>query len=247
MVEAEGHDVAEASDGREGLLLANARSFDLILMDVSMPVMDGKAATRAIRSGEGPSHGAPIVGVTAHALPEELAAFRAAGMTEVLKKPLDRPQLRGLLGRTLHRGLRAGGGATVQPAASALPVLDTARLADLVTVGATGQLCDLLGRFLDQLQEVRDDLAGMEPCVDDMPPSDMDRRRLQTLHRCAGAAGTFGAMALHARLEAIETAATRGDCGPLANAPRDLPPLLDATAAAVRIWLDGRQAQAIRP
>ncbi|MBL4930040.1 PAS domain-containing hybrid sensor histidine kinase/response regulator [Fuscibacter oryzae] len=236
MVEAEGHDVTEAADGHEGVLLANGRAFDIILMDVSMPVMDGQAATRAIRAGDGPSRGTPIVGVTAHALPEELAAFRAAGMTEVLKKPIDRPQLIAMLGRTFNRDLHLRIGAATDRAAMApVPVLDTARLADLVGGGVTAPLRDLLGRFLDQLQEVR---QGLVANGNNMPQPDADRQQLQALHRCAGAAATFGAMALHARLEAIESAATRGDRSLLAAAPHDLPPLLDTTAAAVRTWLD---------
>lgn len=249
MVEAEGHDVTEASDGREGVLLATGRAFDVILMDVSMPVMDGRAATRAIRAGDGPSRDAPIIGVTAHALPEELAAFRGAGMTEVLKKPIDRPQLIGLLGRALHQGLRDTRGASV-PArtATASVLLDTARLADLADLagdsGVTGRLYDLLARFLDQLQEVR---QGLKADASDLPQPEADQRQLQALHRCAGAAGTFGAMALHARLEAIESAATRGERSLLATAARDLPPLLDATTEAVRGWLAGRQAETRAP
>lgn len=239
MVEAEGHDVTEAADGHEGVLLANGRAFDVILMDVSMPVMDGRAATRAIRAGDGPSRDAPIVGVTAHALPEELAAFRAAGMSEVLKKPIDRPQLVALLGRALHRGQRPASAADMPARASAVPVLDGGRLADMAGGGATARLRDLLGRFLDQLREVG---QGLQAGAGDLPQAEADQRQLQALHRCAGSAGTFGAMALHARLEAIETAATRGDRSLLADAARDLPPLLDATAKAVRAWLDGHQA-----
>jgi PAS domain S-box-containing protein len=83
-----GHAVDEAQDGDEGIRLAALRRYDLILTDISMPRVSGVEATRAIRAGQGASRNAPIVAVTAHALPEELAAFRAAGIDGVLTKPI---------------------------------------------------------------------------------------------------------------------------------------------------------------
>ena len=73
---------------------AEGRQFDVILMDVSMPVMDGLAATAAIRQAERlqPPANAPIriVGLTAHAAPEDKSRCRAAGMDKVLTKPVNR-------------------------------------------------------------------------------------------------------------------------------------------------------------
>ena len=83
-----GHAVDEAQDGDEGIRLATLRRYDLILTDISMPRVSGVEAARAIRAGEGASRDVPIVAVTAHALPEELAAFRAAGIDGVLTKPI---------------------------------------------------------------------------------------------------------------------------------------------------------------
>jgi CheY-like chemotaxis protein len=83
-----GHAVDEAQDGDEGIRLAALRRYDLIFTDISMPRVSGVEAARAIRAGEGASRDVPIVAVTAHALPEELAAFRAAGIDGVLTKPI---------------------------------------------------------------------------------------------------------------------------------------------------------------
>jgi CheY-like chemotaxis protein len=83
-----GHEVEEAHDGEEGVRLAELRRYDLIFMDISMPRLSGVEATRLIRAGDGVSRDAPIVAVTAHALPAELAAFRAAGIDAVLTKPI---------------------------------------------------------------------------------------------------------------------------------------------------------------
>jgi CheY-like chemotaxis protein len=62
--------------------------FDLILMDVKMPGMDGVEATRLIRSGSGAGSRLPILAVTANADPTDAAFYRASGMNGVVEKPL---------------------------------------------------------------------------------------------------------------------------------------------------------------
>ena len=93
MLEFLGHKVTEAIDGLAGVKLANTEKFDLILMDVSMPIMDGRAATRAIRTGTGPSANVPIVGLTANVMANERAAFLVDGMNDIVSKPVIRDTL----------------------------------------------------------------------------------------------------------------------------------------------------------
>jgi len=91
-----GHRIGEAADGPSAIeMVASSGPWDLVLMDVQMPGMDGMAATRAIRQDLGKS--LPIVAVTAHAMAEHAAAARAAGMNEVLTKPIQFDRLRELL------------------------------------------------------------------------------------------------------------------------------------------------------
>ena len=97
MLEFLGHDVTEAKDGKAGVELANTEKFDLILMDISMPIMDGRAATRAIRTGNGPSADVPIVGLTANVMAHERAAFLVDGMDDIISKPVTRDTLATLL------------------------------------------------------------------------------------------------------------------------------------------------------
>ncbi|MNS54983.1 Autoinducer 2 sensor kinase/phosphatase LuxQ [compost metagenome] len=80
------HETAE--DGRQALERATIAPFDLILMDVKMPVMDGVAATRAIRALPGPASAVPILALTANADPRDEAEYRAAGMDGVAQKPI---------------------------------------------------------------------------------------------------------------------------------------------------------------
>src|SRR5665213_2065030 len=94
-----GLDVVEASDGAEALSMLEERPVDLVLMDCQMPVMDGYAATRAIRDREAKSGSSrlPIVALTADAFDDDAARSREAGMDAHLPKPYTRDQLRAVL------------------------------------------------------------------------------------------------------------------------------------------------------
>ncbi|EHJ47994.1 PAS/PAC sensor hybrid histidine kinase [Solidesulfovibrio carbinoliphilus subsp. oakridgensis] len=95
----QGHEVATAENGREVLARLAESDFDLILMDVRMPDMDGVEAMRRIRDGEvpGADPDIPIVAVTAHALAGDRERFLAEGFDGYLAKPLDFEALSGLL------------------------------------------------------------------------------------------------------------------------------------------------------
>ncbi|MFC5737109.1 hybrid sensor histidine kinase/response regulator [Sinirhodobacter huangdaonensis] len=216
MIEAEGHAVTEAVNGREGVERAASTRFDLILMDVSMPVLDGRDATREIRAGAGASRDVPIIGVTAHALPEELAAFREVGMTEILKKPIDRPELVRLLAGTAQAG-----GATA-PA----PVFDPERCGAGPLSAAT--LRGLFERFVAQGDALAADLAAGAAGREEV---------LAAVHRCAGSAGALGALRLQMRLQALETAAKRDGAASLAAAAAAVLPVWTETRAAITDWL----------
>ncbi len=77
-----------ACDGAEALEAARSGRYDLILMDIKMPVMDGMAATRAIRALPGMPGSVPIIALTANAEPEDAQAYRDAGMNGVVEKPM---------------------------------------------------------------------------------------------------------------------------------------------------------------
>jgi signal transduction histidine kinase/CheY-like chemotaxis protein len=93
-----GHRVDAVSDGREALEAVQERPYDLIVMDMMMPGMDGLEATRAIRAL--PAQAAarvPIIGLTAAAMPEDEAACLAAGMTGYERKPIGTDRLRAVV------------------------------------------------------------------------------------------------------------------------------------------------------
>ena len=88
-----GHRVTLVDDGAAALDAVRQRRFDLVLMDMRMPGMDGVTATEAIRRLPGPEQAIPIIGLTANATPEDAARCRAAGMNDHMIKPIDRTTL----------------------------------------------------------------------------------------------------------------------------------------------------------
>jgi len=83
-----GYSVVSALDGRQGYLLARSESPDLILMDISLPAMDGWELTRLLKSSEATRH-IPIIALTAHALVTDREKAREAGCDEYETKPID--------------------------------------------------------------------------------------------------------------------------------------------------------------
>ena len=102
------------TDGVEAVAAALEGDYDVVLMDVRMPGMDGLAATRAIRAQGGRFEALPIVALTANAFPEDVRTCREAGMSDFLAKPLRRPALVAALLRALE-GEVASEDAPLQP------------------------------------------------------------------------------------------------------------------------------------
>jgi signal transduction histidine kinase/CheY-like chemotaxis protein len=93
LLERAGCAVTLAQDGEEAVIAAAAGAFDLILLDIRMPRLDGLEAAARIRAGAGPSARAPIVALTADAGEEERGLARQAGMDDFLTKPIDAARL----------------------------------------------------------------------------------------------------------------------------------------------------------
>jgi two-component system sensor histidine kinase/response regulator len=101
ILEKRGNTLIHAGNGREAVEAAARERFDLILMDVQMPEMNGLEATRLIRAAEQPTGGrrVPIVALTAHAMAEDRERCLAIGMDDFLSKPLKKAELITLVGR----------------------------------------------------------------------------------------------------------------------------------------------------
>jgi len=95
-------------NGGEALDVLQRRHFDVVLMDINMPIMDGVAATKLIRELDSPFREVPIVGLSANALQGDRERYLAIGMNEYLTKPLDRGLLYNVL-RRVHRDKKSVG------------------------------------------------------------------------------------------------------------------------------------------
>jgi two-component system cell cycle response regulator DivK len=98
-----GYAVVTAVDGEQGLVAAEAERPDLILMDMSLPVMDGWEATRRLKA-ESATQAIPVIGLTAHAMTGDRDKAMAAGCDDYDTKPVELPRLlekiEALLGRS---------------------------------------------------------------------------------------------------------------------------------------------------
>jgi CheY-like chemotaxis protein len=97
LLERWGHDVTLAQDGIEAVSLFGRRDWDLVLMDMQMPNMDGLAATRAIRAAETEGRHTPIIAMTANAMNTDREHCLEAGMDAFLSKPFETERLRTLV------------------------------------------------------------------------------------------------------------------------------------------------------
>jgi CheY-like chemotaxis protein len=103
-----GYEVLIAQDGGEGIAMAHSQSPDLILMDMSLPVVDGWEATRRIKS-EVETRSIPVIALTAHAMAGDEEKARSAGCDDFDTKPVELPRLLTKIEALLQRPRTAPG------------------------------------------------------------------------------------------------------------------------------------------
>jgi CheY-like chemotaxis protein/HPt (histidine-containing phosphotransfer) domain-containing protein len=108
-----GYTVVTVSDGREAVDVLSARDFDLVLMDLQMPEMNGLEATAHIRKLPGLKAKVPVIAMTAHALSGDREKCLAAGMDDYVSKPINGLELKEMVGRWIKREPGAPGGTNV--------------------------------------------------------------------------------------------------------------------------------------
>ncbi|MBL8572891.1 MAG: response regulator [Hyphomicrobiaceae bacterium] len=137
LLEKLGHTVDVASDGRESLEALGKARYDLVFMDMQMPVMDGLEATRRIREMPEPVASVRIVGLTANAFISDRNKCLEAGMDEFVTKPIDRAKLEAVLARKFERHSAILGDLAERPSGPA-PVAAADDL-DAATIVAEGR------------------------------------------------------------------------------------------------------------
>ncbi|MCA3340647.1 MAG: response regulator [Roseomonas sp.] len=188
-----GHEVAFAGGGTEALQKIPTEQFDLVLMDLQMPQMDGFDTARAIRAMPAPLGEVPIFALTASVMPEQIAAAHDAGMNGHIGKPLSRNTLATALA-DLHK-MAAGTGHRLERANEASPLPDISvvdhRVLNLLKSELKGAAAGVVREFLVEMQTIRDQFAA--ELAQAVPRADVIT---QNAHRLLGAARTLGAMQL---------------------------------------------------
>ncbi|MBN8184710.1 PAS domain S-box protein [Roseibium aggregatum] len=189
-----GCDVDIANNGREAVHMAQRRDYHCVLMDISMPEMDGLEATARIKAGERNAD-TPIIALTAYSLRGDRERFLAAGMTDFLAKPVEKEDLL----RCVARNVRTNSAATqvaAEPAVSAS--LSAAR--------------DILATMPDELKQkllqqfVNDTLKRRQAVLEALEAGDTHLLERAT-HALKSVAGTFGAVELTTVATTVNTLA----------------------------------------
>jgi len=219
-----------AGDGQQALQALQAQAYDLVLMDVQMPVMDGLAATRAIRDQHG--NALPVVAMTANAFGEDRAACLAAGMNDHVAKPVDPAALYATLLRWLPMPRQAApvvqdlaAPAPPEPAPQASAADFETRLRGIDGLDLPSALRNVGGQLpvLRRVMEVFvDTYADGAPALlqaDPANPVASQARWRSASHSLAGACAAIGAMRL------------RAACDSFSKAQRAAPGVLDRPGA----------------
>ncbi|MBL8111759.1 MAG: response regulator [Acidobacteria bacterium] len=207
-----------APDGRAAVKMALKSSYDAILMDMQMPVMDGLRATKTLRAA---GHLTPIIAMTANALRGDAEACLAAGMTDYVAKPVERAALVAALRRAIHgdapHPAPAPAPATVAGPHVELPGVETAKSLERLGI-SWASYRKLLLRFAASEPAT---LAALEKAIE---AGDRESARRHA-HSLGGAAGTVGAADLAHSAKALELALRDG---------RETSDALEALTADVR-------------
>ena len=240
MLRKRGLEVGLAEDGLKAVEAIITGDWDIVLMDIQMPGMDGHDATRAVRQWElrQDRPRLPIIALTAHALPADRDKCLAAGMDDHVVKPYSADTLAAAIARWLRPASSREGLAPAPLPAEGEAELDAGRLAEVRAL--MGEAFDAL---LDKaLESLADEIALLrQACAHD------DAQAAgELLHRLKNTAGDIGAMRLHALAARLEKEGAGSAAAPHGRlpAPQDLAALEQATGRvgqALHALRDDRQ------
>ncbi len=233
LLETLGHEAHFSVNGVEAVRALQERRYDVVLMDLHMPVLDGEAATRAIRAlPDAGRSTVPIVALTADAFPETRERCLVAGMNDFLAKPVSPHKLAATLRRLFGAGANdAGQPHDAQPArapawSGSPPLVDEAAIAMALQVMTRDKLAALLQAFLDQAP---DTVHRLRAAVRDAQPLELSTNA----HAAKGAALNLGLSGLAATADALQDGASHLPAHEIARLVQRYEDLLPATRAAL--------------
>lgn len=203
MLEKTGCRLTIANNGYESLEKVQQADFDIVLMDVSMPGMDGLEATRRIRALGGKYQTLPILAMTAHAFAHDREACLEAGMNDYLSKPLQREQLYSLLKKWTLSKDTGTVTETLPPPVTMIgttkPILDEHIIQTLLNDISPDLFRQLVIIFLQESREHFDAMAQLIPQGDSAAAA-------KRAHAVKSSAGALGAVALQDMCGQLEIA-----------------------------------------
>ena len=194
-------DLTMVQDGREALEALGRERFDLVLMDIQMPVMSGIEAIEAIRSRPGAHQNVPVIALTANALITDRDRFLSAGFSDYLSKPFRKADLRAMLAKWGRHRAGARDPDTIVPSLPAsgqgpLEVFNRVQFEDNFSVFSREEQLEMLHEARTQVQDesarIRRGLAAHDPAAVE-----------QAAHKLAGGMGAIGFDALAASARAL--------------------------------------------
>jgi PAS domain S-box-containing protein len=246
------HQVTVVRNGKEAVAAWERQVFDLVLMDVQMPQMDGFEATAAIRAGEkGTCRHTPIVALTAHAMKGDRERCLQAGMDGYVSKPLEIQELFRVMEEVLPPDRRGASPTTVTPGA-APPVPQHTNTRESVSgddIFDEAAALARVGGYREGLHRTAEQLVALLPNAWESIDSAVARRDCQAVdrlsHKLNGQVGIFSARAARAAQE-LESAGRARETDRLEDIGQVLKGELERLGAALRGWLD-RERETVRP
>ncbi len=221
-----GYRVDAVADGYQAVDAVCSLPYDVVLMDVSMPGMDGLEATQAIRALEGPERETPIIAMTAHAMEGDRDRCIEAGMNDYIAKPVRPAELLRAIARVVGKdGAEGTKGTSGEAAGSSGDMLDAATLEQLEKDAGCETVAELVGVFLDE-SETR--AERMLACVERLDITTLG----EEAHALKSSSGTFGARRLQHIAAEIERACALGAEERAIELVRELKSCCAATRAA---------------
>jgi CheY-like chemotaxis protein len=234
LLEKDGHRVDEAHNGEQGVEKAASNTYDLVLMDISMPVMDGIEATRAIRRAEHAGTHLPIVALTANAIPSERERFVAAGLADILVKPITLSGLRQIL-RQYATSRRVSENEEMEETDALDAVVNHGHLEELAATLSTEKVDRLIRAFLSEAA------AAVHTIAQKLDAGETGDDLKEIVHHSAGSAALLGAEALRSAFVRWEDAIAEGnELG--GDEPRKLLSIWLKTVPELRLHLDGEES-----
>jgi PAS domain S-box-containing protein len=197
LLESHGYEVKVALNGLEVLIMLEEPGWDLVLMDIQMPKMDGRETTRRIR--QDPRFGQlPIIAMTAYATPEELASFIELGMNDTLIKPIEEGPLLAAIDQLLAKSRsRKHDAAKKQPEGQEEIPFFLENLAGIQAKDALTRINGKVPIFMHMLQTFKRDFSDHEKKIRQAYEQDDQQELMHLLHSLRGAAGTISARDLY--------------------------------------------------